>query len=127
MLRSSLLIPRTRIVRHNLRNKFLLPALCSGLSSPGVTTMAQRSYKAVIFDMGGVVLPPPFQVFRGICLHIYFFMLVILLYIFLICRIKFLSQNILICILSQSDCNINFMQPAISNDCRHYKYVPYHS
>ena len=45
------------------------PWLSSSKVTPAVTAMYSKKhhskYKAVIFDMGGVILPSPFEMFRG--------------------------------------------------------------
>ncbi|XP_021365983.1 acyl-CoA dehydrogenase family member 10-like isoform X2 [Mizuhopecten yessoensis] len=66
MLRCSVLLPNLLGKTFSDSSRVLLPALCTA-SPPGVRRMAapnQKKTKAVIFDLGGVIVPPPFKMFE---------------------------------------------------------------
>ncbi|XP_060076036.1 acyl-CoA dehydrogenase family member 10-like isoform X2 [Ylistrum balloti] len=67
MLRCSVLFPNLLGKAFNTSSRVILPAVCTASSPPSVRKMAvSRPYKtkAVIFDLGGVIVPPPFTMFE---------------------------------------------------------------
>ncbi|XP_033748534.1 acyl-CoA dehydrogenase family member 10-like isoform X2 [Pecten maximus] len=66
MLRCTVLFPNLLGKAFSNSSRVLLPALCTNSPPGGRKMAASRQYttKAVIFDMGGVIVPPPFKMFE---------------------------------------------------------------
>ena len=61
---SRLLMRMPNIVTNRPWNSIVRPGVAASMSSQS-KDRDRPKYKAVIFDMGGVLLPSPFEMFRG--------------------------------------------------------------